>query len=208
MVTQTLRNPVPFFKHQAQFGKLRLSGVVMLFAGIAYALQSIAVYYALGADRTNLANAITVEFAILFLEPLVVWAIFTVVFYLFAKLLGARIRTGRLFKLTGLGFLPIIMTGLVWSVGHYMAVRGQTVSDVRVGVLGDEREAYATLIEQVVGDPILVATTLIGCVFILASIYLWGLAIEYSSDLERRRTIVIAAVPAIAYVVYSMLQVL
>lgn len=209
MATKALRRSDQFFEEKAQFGRLRLAGLVVTLVGFAYALQSIAMYYALGAQRTEVSNAITVEFAARFAEPVLLWAVLTVVFYLAAKLLGARVRFGRLLKLTGIGFIPFVLTGLAWSVGYYLSFRDLTVPEVRVGVLASEREALAALSADVTGDPELVGATVVGCLFALTAIYFWGLAIDYSSDIDSRRTSwLIAAIPAVAYVLYSVMGVL
>lgn len=209
MATNVLHRSDQYFEEKAQFGRLRLAGLVITLVGFAYALQSIAMYYSLGAQRTELSNAITIEFGARFLEPVLLWGILTTVFYLAAKLLGARVRFGRLLKLTGIGFIPFVLTGLVWSIGYYLAFQDLTVPDVRVGVLGSEREALAALSAEATADPALVGATVVGCLLALVAVYFWGLAIDYSSNIDSRRTSwLIAAVPAIAYVLYSVVRVL
>jgi hypothetical protein len=181
----------------------------VLLAGVALAFQSVAVYYALGPRANDLNNAITVEVIIGFGTSIVLWLIFTGVFSVLMRLLTSRIRFGRLFKLVGWGFVPFVFAGLVWSAGRYFAFQGQTVPDgVRVGVLSSEREALQSITAGVTGDPVLVATTAVGCVFVLLSGYLWSFAVEYSSDLNRRRATLIAGVPVVLYIVRVLLRVL
>lgn len=195
-----------FFKEQAQFGRYQLPTLIVFLASLALALQSIAVYYALGSDGTTISNAITIEFAFQMGEVVILWLLFTAAFYVLSKLAGARVRIGRLFKLTGWGFASFIPAGIAWAIGDYYAFRGLSVPEgVRVGVLRSEREAFGALVAQTQGDPVLLGITAFGCLFVLFGGYLWAMAIEYSSNLERQRAMLVAAVPPIVYIGYRLL---
>lgn len=198
-----------FFERQAQFGRTRTAAAVVLLAGFAMGAKSLATYYALGADRVEVSNALTVEFAFRFGEPILLWIAFTGMFYTLGRLLTSRIRLGRLFKLLGWGFVPMVATGLLGAIGRYVAFSDATVPDtVQVGVLESEQEAYDAMTAQVAGDPVLVGTVVVGSLFVLISGYLWAVALEYSSDLDRRRAGMVVALPVLAYIMFSIVRVL
>lgn len=198
-----------FFEQEAQFGRTRRSVAVVFLTALAMGAQSLATYYALGADRLEVSNALTVEFAYQFGEPILLWVALTGVLYLLGRVFTSRIRIGRLFKLLGWGFVPMIATGLLGAVGRYIAFSDVAVpDDVQVGVLESEREAYAAMSAEVAGDPVLVGTVVAGSLFVLVSGYLWTVALEYSSNLDRGRAGLVTAVPVVVYVAFTILRVL
>ena len=204
----TLNSVDSFFREQSQFGRYRLPILVVGLAGLAMGLRSIAVYYGLGSGGSVLSNAITVSFVFNFGEPIILWMVFTFAFYVLAKLFGARTRFGRMFKLAGWGFAPFVLFGALRAAGTYIAVQDATVPDsVQPGVIASEQEAYRAILNQANGDPVLVAATVVGCLFFLLSSYIWVQAVDNSTDLEHTQEWVVVAVPVAAYVVYVLLQV-
>lgn len=208
MDTPSLRRVDTFFEKQSQFGRYRLPTIVVFVAGLAMAMQSIALYYGIGSSRNALSNAVTVSFVADLAEPFLLWMLFAGAFYVLAKLLGGRARIGRLFKLTGWGFAPFALFGILRAVGTYYAVQGKTIPDsVRPGVIGSEQEGYHAVMAQSSGDPVLVATTAIGCLFFLVSGYFWVLAVDESTNLNRRQVRIVVVIPLLVYTAYALLQV-
>lgn len=71
-----------------------------------------------------------------------------------------------------------------------------------------EREAYSGMVAEAAADPILVGTVVVGSLFLPVSIYLWTLALEYSSNLNRRQAGLVTVVPVVTYVAFTILRVL
>lgn len=207
MRTPTISSVDSFFREQSQFGRYRLPVLIVTLAGLAMGFRSIAVYYGLGSEGSVLSNAITISFVLNFGEPVALWILFTVAFYVLAKLFGARIRFGRMFKLAGWGFAPFVLFGALRAVGTYFAVQGATVPEsVRPGVIGSEQEAYQAIVSQASGDPVLVAATLVGCLLLLLSGYVWVQVVDNSTTLEPKQEWIVVGVPLVAYVIYVLLQ--
>lgn len=208
METPTISSVDSFFREQSQFGRYRLPVLIVTLAGLAMGLRSIAVYYGLGSDGSVLSNAVTVSFVLDFGEPIALWLLFTAAFYVLSKLFGARTRFGRMFKLAGWGFAPFVVFGALRAVGTYFAVQGATVPEsVQAGVIGSEQEGFRTIVSQASGDPALVAATVVGCLFLLSSGYIWVQAVDNSTTLERNQEWIVVGVPLVAYVVYVLMQV-
>ena len=196
-----------FYEQRALFGRLWVASLIVLLSAFAFGFQAIGIYYALGAGRFDIANAVTIEWAFRFAEPLLLWGILSVFFLMAIRVLGEQVRFGRLIKLTGFGFAPLIASGLIWSVGHYIAYQGIPVPEgVRIGVLSSERDAFVEITAQASGDPSLVGSIAVGGLFLIASVYLWVVGIEYSSSLDRRRATAIAALPAVLYFAFSIVR--
>lgn len=205
MLTKTHDRIDLFLREEGMFGRLRRPSLLLVVTGLAWAAQSVAVYYALGTDQTEVANAITIEFIIQFFKPFIIWILMTVVFYVLLKISGAKVRINRLFKLVGWGFVPFIFTGIIFSVGKYVGFQDVAVPGfVQVGVLASERDAYEVMVAQTAGDPIVVLTTVIGLGFVLISGYLWGIAVHNSTTLDQPKSWIISGIPTLAYVTYEL----
>lgn len=209
MDTPSLESVDTFFEKQSKFGRYRIPTLVVFTAGLALALRSIALYYGISSNRDALSNAIVVSFTANLFEPVFLWVLFTGVFYVLVKLFGGRARIGRLFKLAGWGFAPFVVFGILRAIGTYYAVRDEVVPDsVRPGVIGSEQEGYSAIMAQASGDPVLVAATAVGCLFLLLSGYLWVYAVDESTDLNDRQERIVVAIPLVIYTAYALLQVI
>jgi len=198
----------PFFEDQALFGRYRGVAVIMALTGLSWALQPVAIFYALetGAD-VSIQNALAADWIIRFISPFFLWFVFWLAFALIVKLLGGKLRYGRLFKLVGWGFAPMILTGITRAVGRYYAFKGASLPrPVRRGEMFSEFEGYRELVAQFHGDPVIVGTTLASCTFVAFSAYFWLYAVKYSSTINRRQRFIVVSIPALCYVGYSLLE--
>jgi hypothetical protein len=128
------------------------------------------------------------------------WIVFSIVFYGIAVTLGADILIGRVFRLSGWAFLPLVLSGLGWAVGRWIVLDSAAVPDFTSGVLGEELEAYGQIVAQHAHP--LVAVFLLGSVFIIASVYLWTHALRKSGTLSRRTALISTAIPVLTYVAF------
>lgn len=201
-------DPDAFFENKSRSGRLRVPTLIVLLAGFALALQSIAVFLAL-EDGIRVNNALTVEGMLAIIEAVLFWLAVTVVFYVLARIFTSRIQIGRLFRLVGWGFFPFLFAGIIWAIGRYVVFQGKSVPEwVTLGQLAAEQEGYGELFAEVAGDPVLVGTAVAGSLFVLLSGYLWSYAILHSSNIGKRKAQVIGFLPAIAYVVWNVYTVL
>ncbi|MFC4989421.1 Yip1 family protein [Saliphagus infecundisoli] len=193
-----------FFKDQALYGRFRIPTLIALLAGIAWAFQPVATFYALDQDvRIDIMNAAAAEWIVHFMMPFGIWLFVWAAFFALAKLLGGRIRVGRLFKLAGWGLAPIAAFGIVRAVGNYYAFQGETLPhEVRRGVMSAELEGYENMVAEVGADPAIVAATAAGCLLLVPSALLWMYAVRHSTDLEHRQVLTVVVVPTLALAAY------
>lgn len=199
-------NPEEFFERQARQGTYKGPGIVLFVTGLAFALQHVATYYTLGPGRTEFVSVFTILFTAQLLEPLLLWVAFSIAFYGIAVSLGGDVLVGRVFRLSGWGFLPLILAGLTWTVGRYVALRSASVPDFTPGVLAEELEAYGQIVAQHSGTLVLVF--LAGSVFFVASIYLWVHAIKKSGAITTKTATVSTVIPVVVYVLLRTQQIL
>lgn len=191
-----------FFEQQARQGTYKGPGVVLAITGLAFALQHIGTYYALGPGRTRFVSAFTILFTTQLLEPLLLWIVFSMVFYVIASSLGGDILIGRVFRLSGWGFLPLILTGLVWTIARHVVLQSAPVPDFTRGVLQEELNAYGQIVAQ--HSEALEVVFLVGSIFLLSSIYLWAYAIKKSGTVTTRAAVISAAFPTVVYVLFRV----
>lgn len=197
-----------FFRNQALYGRYRWPTLIALLTGFVWALQPVAIYYALEpGEGENIQNAIATDTMVHFLIPLFLWVFFWIAFVILGHFSGARMRVGRLFKLTGWGMAPFALIGAVRALGKYYAYQGETLPiGVTIGRFPSEWRGYNELIAAVSGDQLLVAANVGSCIFLLLSGYIWLYTVRYSTNLEERRKIVIiVAVPTLLFVAYTIL---
>lgn len=181
---------------------MKLPALIVILAGLTFGLQHVGTYYGLGPQREVFVSAFPVLFVAGFVEPIVLWLIVTIVAYVIARLLGAELLIGRLFRLGGWGFIPFMFTGLAWTVGRYVVFGSATIPDFNEGVLEQELNAYGAMVAQHSGP--LIAVFLAGSVFFIASIYLWVHAMKKSGSIETRTAVIATVVPMVAYVLFRI----
>lgn len=193
-----ITDPSEFFERQARQGTFKGPGVVLLVTGLSFALQHIATYYTLGPDRSRFVSVFTVMFTAQLLEPLFLWIVFSILFYGIAVFLGGDVLIGRVFRLSGWGFLPLILSGFVWAAGRWIILRSAPIPDFTRGVLGEELDAYGQIVAQ--HSQSLTIVFLAGSVFMAVSVYLWIHALKKSGMLSTKVATVSTAVPAVVYI--------
>lgn len=199
-----------FIEEESKFGRFLEPGVVVALACIAWAAQDVAVMVALGSEGEKVGRAYFLSLILHGLQPAGLWFLFATVFYLSARLIGGYGRAMRLYHLSGWGFITFIPAGIAWAVGKYYAYLGQTVRELNIREevdLSVKWNITQTLEREIAGDPMLVSMAVVACLFVLSSVYLWTLAIDYSMSLDRRQSAVVAAAPALVYVVYVLSRV-
>jgi len=199
-----------FFFDQALYGRYRLPMLIVFVTGVVWGVQPVAIYYALDVEvRDQIQNAIATDVMAHFLAPVVLWILFWLGFVVLGYYVaGARMRMGRLFKLTGWGMLPFVPIGLVRGAVKHVTYQGAELPiGVLMGQFPSEWEGYKAIVAEQAGDPLLVAATVGSCLFLILSAYVWVYAFKYSSDTEDRRDhLTVVAVPTLLYVAYVVVS--
>jgi hypothetical protein len=60
---------------------------------------------------------------------------------------------------------------------------------------------------QAAGDPILIGTTILGCLFVLVTGYLWAAGLVTASDISRRDGLVVSGITVGVYILWKLVAV-
>lgn len=194
MVTELATNPRGYFAERIKYPQLRRQVGIVLLAGLVANLWQLGLLAGLGASSDYIADVLLILTGVGLLEYLAVWLVLTIVMSLVAGLLGGDSSTGRLLRLTGYGFVPLIVSGIVWSVGHYLTYTGVGAPNPPEAASFYSRyQTYTEFLARGSGDLVLYGSIVVGSVFVLLAGYLWYQAIATATELERDR----AAIPAV-----------
>lgn len=196
-----------FFQNQALYGRYRWPTLIVLFAGIAWALQPIAIYYALEYEEQRLIqDAVATDWMASFLTPALLWVFFWLSFLFISNYFSRQLRPGRLFKLVGWGFAPFILIGITRAAGFFYIYQGAVIPiPVRQGRVDAEWEGYRAMIAEMAGDPMLIALTVFSWVFLLVSGYMWMYAVKNSTDIPKTKHIIlVVSVPLAIYLFVNL----
>lgn len=207
MIQQLFTDPDAFFEERAKLGGFKKSGSVVLLAALAFTLQTFAVWILIGDRFRDVFTAGTFSFVADFLTPFALWLLLSFGFYVIAVALGGRPDIGRMIRLSGWGFAPVVLTGVFWGAGRYLSLGGSTFPP-KGGPMGvpipDQFEMLDAFISKAHGDPTYVGGIALGVLGFVVAIYLWTYAVKHSSELDRNKSLVAAAVPTLVYLVWQV----
>lgn len=212
MVSSAVTRVDSFIGEEAEFGGLLEPTVVVLLAGVALAMQDVAALLALGSEGSAIVSAFLVSMAINVVEPFVLWMLFVVAFYLLMQLFGGSGRIGQMLTLAGWGFASLVPAGIVWAIGRYVALQGETVPELtRIEQMGivPKVDTYQNVVGRVLaeGDPVLVLSVVVGCLFVLSGSYVWKAGLEHATTLDGRQAAIVATLPPVVYVINILLSI-
>jgi hypothetical protein len=201
MLTELVREPGPYFQERIKYPRLRTQTIIVVLAGLIANAWHIALFFILGASSAYIEDVLLLLTGIGIVEFLAWWVILTGVMHVVANLLGGDSTYGRLLRLTGYGFLPLVISGAIWSGGYYLALQGAAPpAPPRVESFQYRYESYSQFMEQVAGEPLLLGAIFFGSLFVLAAGYLWLQAVSVSADLETEQAGIAAGVAVVIYV--------
>jgi hypothetical protein len=201
MITELVSNPQPYFQDRIKYPQLRYQTIIVVLVGLVANVWHLTLFFTLGASATYIESVLILLTAIGIIEFLAWWVILTGVMHFAAGLLGGDSNFGRLLRLTGYGFLPMILSGAVWSGAHYLALQGlNPPNPPEVSSFEYRYESYTQFMTQIGGDPLLIAGIALGSVFILASGYLWLKGVSVASGLNDERAGVAAGLAVLVLI--------
>jgi len=193
MITELVRNPQPYFQERIKYPRLRYQTIIVALVGLVANLWNVSLFFTLGAAATYIESALLLLTAIGVLEFIGWWIILTGVMHVIANVLGGDSTYGRLLRLTGYGFLPMIISGAIWSISYYVSLQGIAPPDPpEVNSFEYTYESYSRFMSQIGGDPILIGGITVGSLFILGSGYLWLRGVSVAADIEDERAAIAA----------------
>lgn len=178
MLTELVREPEAYFAERVKYPTLRWQTVIVVLAGVIAHIWRLTTYSILGASSEYIGDVLLLFWLGGVIEFIVLWILLTWVMSFVAGLLGEKVRFGRLLRVSGYGFVPIIVSGAIWSAGYYIALQDVVPPEppTRDG-FRFQYEVYAEWITQIAGHPALFAAAGLGSLFVLVAGYLWYQAI-------------------------------
>ena len=110
MLTEIVRRPRSYFEQRVKYPQLRPQALIVALAGLVANLWHLALLEALGASVQYVEDVLFILTAAGILEFLIVWIVLTGVMHFLTAMLGEGSSYGRLLRLTGYGFLPVIVS--------------------------------------------------------------------------------------------------
>ncbi|MCT9098023.1 YIP1 family protein [Haloarchaeobius sp. HME9146] len=202
-----------FFQTRAKYRTLTAQTTILILAGIAFAADMLVVYLSMGEARQIYGGVSLLLVGVYAFTPLIGWMAMTAVVTGIGQVVKARIRYGTLLRVTGWASIPLVGTGVSWSLGRYLALgSSEPCAD---GSFECGPGTYATIQDQVQAifaytagasaDPLFLGFFVVGLVFAVATAVLWVWAAEQVSTLTIQGAVVAAGIPAsllIALLVY------
>lgn len=209
MLTEIVRSPRSYFEQRVKYPQLRPQTLIVALAGLIANLWHLTLFETLGASVQYVEDVLFILTAAGILEFLILWIVLTGVMHFLTAVLGEGSSYGRLLRLTGYGFLPVIVSGAVWSVGYYLTMRGANPPQPPQAPGFEGRYVvYSEYMAQSVQDPILLAALAIGSVFLLGAGYLWWQGITVVADITEERAGAVAGVALLLFLLRVFLPVL
>lgn len=209
MLAEIVRRPRSYFEQRVKYPQLRPQALIVALAGLIANLWHLALFDTLGASVQYVEDVLFILTLAGILEFLLVWIVLTGVMHFLTAILGDGSSYGRLLRLTGYGFLPVIVSGAVWSVGYYLAMRGANPpAPPQTPGFEGRYVAFSEYMAQSAQDPVLLAAMAIGSVFLLAAGYLWWQGITVVADIDEERAGAIAGVALLLLLLRVFLPVL
>lgn len=203
MLTELARNPRPYFAERVKYPRLRRQAIIVVIAGMVAHVWKLTAVNTLGAASDYIVDILIILWFAGVMEFVIAWLVLTGIMQIVSGLLGGDTSYGRLLRLTGYGFTPLIISGAIWSIGHHIALLGAgppdppTRQSFRYGY-----ESYSEYVAQVSGDLVIFGSVVVGSIFVLAAGYLWYQGVSVASELEDRGAAITAGVAVAAYLGY------
>ena len=199
MVRKLFTDPDAFFAEQAENAPLRWPVLVVVTAGATSAGTTFAVAPRVLENVPEGVEAFAaVGFGIgslySFVSAVMIWLVYSGVFFLLSHHLGGDGEFRRLVRLTGWGFLPAVMSGVIGFVALLIAVES-------VG----EAAGREQLLTAARSHPAMRASELLGRLLFLWQGVLWVFAVKWARDLSLRQAAVTVAIPVAVSLLVSLL---
>lgn len=209
-LSRVFTDPDSFFEDRVKYRGIGIPILLLLGLGLLRSFEWLIIYQRFfGTKAQYNYEALVIIFAVLFIfVPLFLWTVLTTSMYIIGRLLGGRMRMEVVLPVTSWGFIPYAGTALSWAAGRYFAMRGQAPCERRTivcegvynGDLNDQFTEISGYITHGVGDARFIGLFVLGVLFLLWAAYLWIVALDAASTLDRRRATIAVGIPVVAYV--------
>lgn len=209
MLTRLVTSPRAFVERQSKYPGIRTQSFLAITGGLAFGAVHLANFSLLGDAAGNVTGPLWVLPLVNVVLMFVLWILVTILCYLIAPRFGGYPSVGLLFRVVGWGLAPLIGAGLVQSAGRLYALRtAAPPGEPDLAGFQHEYEVYQQYLAGSTADPVFVLATALAIPFVLYSGYLWALAVESISELDRRTAAATVALPLViplAWLLYPLL---
>lgn len=203
MDSRLVTDPRAFVQRQSKYPGIRTQSVLVALVGVAFGLEHLGNIFLLGDAAERVAGPIWLLTVVSVLLAFVVWGLVTVLIYGVARFFEGYFPPGLLFRLTGWGMVPLIGAGIVRSAGLLYALRDATPpGEPSFSAFQYALEAYRGYRAAAGSDPAFLVTIVLALPFVLYSGHIWATTVEHISDVNRRESLYVAAVPTLLCVLW------
>lgn len=198
MLRKLVTDPRAFVQRQSKYPGIRTQAIVVTLVGLSFALGHLGTMMLLDDSFGHINQAVAVLATAELLMPFVLWVIISVLIYYIARLFQGYFTIGLLFQLVGWGMAPLVLSGLLRSIGRLAALQdAPPPEEPRFSAFEHQVDSYNAYAEAAISEPIFIATAVLAIPFVLYSAYVWALAVEHISGIEFREALAVCVVPTI-----------
>lgn len=195
---QVLTNPRAFYESRSgSAGWLYPSLIVLAVALISFG-GAVSGTSSFGGQFGGIGNALRIISALIgLLGTFVFWALYTGVFYVISALFDGEGSFGELMKFVGWGHLPAIVSTGFSTVASAIVFQNTDIPT-------NDPQAAAEAAQSIQGDPLILASTVVGVVITLYQGFIWSYAVQTARNLDRRQALLTVAIPVGVSVLFSL----
>lgn len=195
-------------ERKAAVGRLYVPMLVVLLVSLSLSLQMVALYHTLSPAATEWVIDLVVILWVGYIGwGLALWALASFVLYVLSSLVGGKPLMGHIVRVVGWGMVPLVPAGVVWSAGKYLVYEEYTLSEPNFSDVAQQNAVFTDYTAQAAGDPLLVGTTVLGCLFLVGTAYVWTAGLVTASALPRRKAALVSVTVAGAYALSKLVAV-
>ncbi|MFC7045773.1 Yip1 family protein [Halobacteriaceae archaeon GCM10025711] len=202
MFLDLLVNPDRFFRQQAADPRFRGPAAVMfVYVVVAVASSLVTVKPVMDAMPAEVGAFASFTYVVTAvgaaIGTLIFWLVYAGVFYLVSMYFGGTGRFTTTLKLVAWGFFPAIFAAVVSSAALYSVFQGIQ--------LPADPTATGQFVSQLMTDPLVRMTTVVGFAFTLWQAFLWTFAVRYARDIDLRQAAITVGIPVGLMLVWNVL---
>lgn len=212
MDTSLLTDPETFFQQRSENPGLLRPLVVVFLAAIASIGSSVLLVQTLSTELPAffiIFQAGGVIFG--FFGQFIAWVIFTILFYLISIAVGGEGSLGDTFKLTGWGFVPAIIGGIISTIAYYIALQATEVPSFPENITLQNQQQIAEAGRELTEFTIAISThpaiqisAVIGILLLIWQIVIWVFGVKEARDLTTRKAVIAVGIPAGLYLLIRL----
>lgn len=200
-LTTVLVHPNAFYEQRDESPSLLYPAVIVGTLGLLGSISSVLVLFAFGGGLPEGAQPSFAVWAIVglgaaFISPFISWLLYAIVFQVISYFFDGEGAFRETVVLSGWGFLPKIIGGLL-SIGATFVVTQRVPSSDATGIrviVPDGPQAMQQFSQQIQNDPVFQAVSVIGIALTLWSGYIWLFAVKHARNLSRNQALITVAI--------------